>query len=442
MPYGLPYRAPYGVPYRAAYTGPGIDPLVFHAADTVAGIFNIGVIKGVGGLTEARTGSIYLPDNSSPVEWAEYATTIPGEYYAGGKWWLYGAPAHTTQITQSYNLADAAWAESGTSVAVLDAVGLRGDANGASTLTDNDGAAYEGVGESITVPDDSNVHVWRIFVAKDTDQTRFPEFQCLLTGGTDQLNYVQINTQTGALSERVTTGTVTSQANQFGDWWELLISVANNGTANVTASISIFPARGSTLGTQAVTATGSIIVGNVELHLDTTIAAVRGSSPIFTAGATGSTNATDLSFSDSNHADISGRWFCDFRNAGLNAANNTAMIAVGDAGRFIYTANASQFRSFDGTTVNQGSGVTLAANDVEYKISVAYGDSLKRLRTDSTWNTAGAYDGIWNNGLSKINILKKDGFGTAAVATMLIRDIRRYQLSYDAAQAQAEELSP
>ena len=59
--------------------------LVFHTLvmETLNSTF---VSRGIGDLTEARTSTIYLPDDAGI--WQSFGSGIPGRVYAGGKWWL------------------------------------------------------------------------------------------------------------------------------------------------------------------------------------------------------------------------------------------------------------------------------------------------------------------------------------------------------------------
>ena len=415
-----------------------IGGFVFHVLDDVNGSFVADVITGSGALTEANTSTRYYADDSGV--WQSFGSGVAGITHANSNWWLVGQKACTNEITQSFDLTDAAWGENGTSVAALDAAGLRGDANGASTLTDNNGSVNEYVHESITIPNNSNTHVSRIYIKKDTDQTRFPEISYNLNGGTIQILNFQINTQTGATVIRTQVGTVDYEVNQIGEWWEVLLSIANNSTGNVSAKLQLRPAASAILGGLNPAATGSIIVGNAELHLNTTIAAVRGSSPLFTAGSTVTINASDLSFDDANHSDVSGLWSCEFRNAGLNAVNFGGLIGLGVSGKILYTNNNTDIKSYDGTADVSEFDPTFAADDVEYKFAVAYGDSSRTVWADAN-ETSGSYDGAFNNTEGKINILANNTLTGNPVCTMLIRDIRRYQLSYTAALAKGIEIT-
>lgn len=362
----------------------------------------------------------------------ENGVEIPQTY---GMPYQHGQPAHTNQITYSSDLTNGAWTETGTSVAALDAVGLRGEANGASTLTDNDGSSRESIREDITgISDDSNTHVQRVFIKKDADETRFVGVDFGLLNGTSQRNYLRFNTKTGEIDERQITGTASSEANQYGDWWELLLQLANNTSGNTSTLHVLHPAYANTLTGDDVSATGSIIVGNVELHLNTTIEAVRGSSPIFTAGSTGTTNATDLSFDDANHSDVQGGYYCEFRNVGLNATNKGGFIVMGGNGRILYSSTATVIKSYDSTNTASGPAITLAADDTEYRFGVAFGSSLLRVNTNNSWGTAAAYDGAYGNATSALVILTDNGGVGSIDATMQIRNIKGYRASYLATQ--------
>ncbi len=423
---------------RGIADGIGSDPtLAFHALNFgAAGSPDVSV--GVGALTEGRTSTIYRPDDSGI--WQPFASGVPGKVYANGKWWLYGGPAGTNELPWSRDLTNAAWSVAGGASAAFDAVGLTGAASTASTVTDDDVGVADFINATITVANDSLTHTWRVFIKKDTDETRFLEIQPQLNGGTPQFLALGINTKTGATAVRGETGTTAFEINQVGDWWEVLLSLANNTSGNTIATIVIFPAAGTIIGVTNVVATGTVIVGNAELHLNKTIEQVRGSTPIFTAGSTVTVNAVDPSFDDANHADLEGAYFVEFKNVGLNGTNTGGLIGLGTDGRIIHTTDAAALKSFDGTTVASSGAVTLAADDTEYKIGIAYGDSLIRINVNGAWGTAVAYDGSYNNAESKLNVLHDNVTTGDPVAVMLMRNLRRYDLPYVAAQAKIDQL--
>ena len=101
---------------------------------------------------------------------------------------------------------------------------------------------------------------------------------------------VSLNTKTGAILERASTGTTVVSVQDAGDYWRLRVTVDNNTTGNVTLEVFLFPAAGITLGTIIATATGSIIAWGAVLensgfptsYIKTTTAAVTRSRDIAT----------------------------------------------------------------------------------------------------------------------------------------------------------------
>lgn len=345
--------------------------------------------------------------------------------------WLHRGPAGTNEIPFSRDLADAAWSESGTSVAALDAVGLEGTENTASTLTDDNVAALESVADDITIPDDSNTDVARFFIFKDTDETRFPEFQLRLIDGTTREIALQVNTKTGASTARVSTGTTDSEVNDVGLWWEVLLEVVNNTSGNLTAQVGLLPAISTTFGTLEVAATGSIIVGNVELHLNKTIVQVRGTTPIFTSGSTVSVDASDPSFDAANHDNAQGAYFCEFMPRYSSTESPAVNLGIVENVSPIYM-RGNAFRSNDGiVTIVK---TTVWADGDEIKLGCAYGDSLFSLNVNGSFSVDSAYDGAFGAPGAVFDILN------AQQSAVFMRNLRRYDLDYVAAQAKIDEL--
>ena len=57
-----------------------------------------------------------------------------------------------------------------------------------------------------------------------------------------------------------------------------------------------------------------------------------------------------------------------------------------------------------------------------------------RGNTDDSWGTAVVYDGEYNNVNNKLGVIKNDIFTANAFTGMLMRNLRRYDLSYADAQ--------
>ena len=190
-------------------------------------------------------------------------------------------PLTVTNILDNTNdLTATDWTATLTPAPALNAVGLDGESNTASTLTDNDGVASEFVTQEVTITPSTGANVLRVFVKKDSDETRFPEFgiRHTLSDVNSARRFLQVNTLNGDSGVATSSGTGADEVNSWdANWWEVLISSTNNGL-NDTIKVDIYPANG--YGTEGqfrrVDSTGSAIIGNVEVHPDTTIAAVAG----------------------------------------------------------------------------------------------------------------------------------------------------------------------
>lgn len=373
--------------------------LVFHALDDIAGSFVNDVIIGVGVETEGNTSTRFYPDDTASPIWQSFATGVQGMVYAGARWWQIGQKASTNSQIRSFDLTNVEWTAT-TMTVTKDQTGMRNDANGACKLVATAGNATV-IANAITDASDDQLTRW--FIKRVTG-----------TG------VVEITVDGGSTWEDVTTE-VDSTAG-FNECLEDQAALTN-----------------PQIGIRLVTSADAVDVGNAEAHLGDLKEAVRISSPIFTAASSVTINANDTSFDDANHDDTQGLWFCEFRNAGLNGINTGGLIGVGGSGRFLYTNPITGIATNDGIAATQA--VALSADDTEYKLGLAYGSALRRTNIDGVFGTEVSYDGEYNNNQSKIRVLCQNNMlGNALEGTMLIRNIRRYNLPYAQAQAKIEEL--
>jgi hypothetical protein len=359
--------------------------------------------------------------------------------------YLVASPALTNSLT--YSLPDATnWTETGTSVVGANTTGMDGASDSAVVLTDDDGSALEYITESGSIPADTNTNVLRLFVKKDATTTRFPAILLQLNVGADIRSYWHLNTSTGASTARGSNDA--SAAIDVRDtgagWWEVLVSVANNGSA-AGFIVYIVPADGTVFGTSSAAATGSITCGGCELHENKTIAQVRGAGPIFTSGSTATTNATDLSFDDANH-DEQGGYYCEALFYSKDPSNNNTpkfgCIGVGFSGACLYFRDTNNISGYDGTNV--ASVTYTSANGTAFKLAVAYGGTNFRVNVDGSWGTAATFAG-WTNSESKIRVGANTGFtGPPSSGEKngvgLLRNIRRYDQAYTNAQNTINDL--
>jgi hypothetical protein len=176
----------------------------------------------------------------------EYETPAPS---------LMHMPGATNSLPDSYDLTT--WTQTGTAVSALDATGLTGAPNTATTLTD-DGAGHEYVSDTLVVGNDSNSHTFELWVEKDAVSSRQVEIALRLSVGTEQNIFYTFETDTGTDLLRASIGTASAELVDRGDWWQALVDVANNSTGNITLTHTVYPARSSVLGTPNSAATGSM----------------------------------------------------------------------------------------------------------------------------------------------------------------------------------------
>ena len=433
--------------YRLGESTDGANQLVWHAlAANSSGVIT-DQIKGAGTPTWAHTSSLLLPDyqgvyraigaGEAPIVGARWVGGVP---YATDElgdpltdWWFQCQPAYTNSLTYSNDLTNWSWTK-GSTTAALNAVGLTGAPNTASTLTDANAGVVGYSVKSATCADDSAVHSSVFYIAKDSDEARFCRLGVSLSGGTVKYELVVINTKTGAITANPATDG-SSEIRDAGLFWAVICSLTNNSTGNTSFTANLVPAYntdGSEIANAA--ATGSCIVGNVELHLNKTIAQVRGSAPIITAASTVSTTAVYGTFDIANHSDTKGAYMASV-NKVLSSTEQAANAAGGQiiAGNRLYYADSSAAHSAnDGTTTVSVTDTWAAGATV--KLGVAYEDGGNMVAVqDGTAGTPDSYDGDWSATFT---------IGASAnKAPILIKDVRRYNLSYTAGLAKLEEIA-
>jgi hypothetical protein len=214
---------------------------------------------------------------------------------------LYAAPALTNEFPWSTDRTNAFFTN--TATVTMDQTGIDGTPNTGALIDDTSAAATQYSTRRFTgVPDDSNPLVVRYFIAKDSDQTRFPEFFCSLIFGTGVNIRPRVDTSNGDTHIQSSAGVVAIEVNDSDPWWEVLCQLDNNGTGNTAIDVYIYPAINDALiGASDVTTTGSVIHGHTDVFFNKTIAEVRGSAPIITAGAGATTAQIDINWPAANY---------------------------------------------------------------------------------------------------------------------------------------------
>jgi len=245
----------------APYHGAGVDGVKYFPYE------NGNTVDANGVVTEAQGPAIS-------------STTLKGIHREGQR---------TNSLLYCRDLSNAVWSNTNTPVITQNQVGIDGVANTAWTIED-DGATIEYIYQTLTIPDDSNTHTLSVFIKKDNDETRFPEIQCVLKGGTTPVYHiVQVNTKTGAYYNRINTNSDLTEIEDWGDWWRVKVNATNNSSGNTSLQVSIYPAVTTTWGTTESAATGSIVIDWPQVELNSSFP----SSPIYTEG-TAVTRSSDI----------------------------------------------------------------------------------------------------------------------------------------------------
>jgi len=223
---------------------------------------------------DATNRMIFDPDNQGFLR-ALAADEYGYQKITGDKWKSgFNQPGGTNYILQSREF-DTTWTKVNLDASDLNknATGIDESANSAWTVEDDDGGTYEYITQTITVPDDNNTHCVSIFIAKDSDETRFLEIQAALDGGSALVHGVQLNTKTGAMDERVDDGGDEYGVIDMADyglegWWRLWLNITNDTSNNTDLLFNIIQSISTVFGNAEVAATGSIIIDQAQVELN------------------------------------------------------------------------------------------------------------------------------------------------------------------------------
>lgn len=324
-------------------------------------------------------------------------------------------PAATNSCLRSNDLTTT-WASVGVDSRTFDQTGLYGAANTASRLYEATASSSVYVWQEIAIPNDSDTHTFVAWVKKDSvgvsDRRFAVEFKA--SGGTQAYYRVGLDTSNGDIAAIFGSGSV--EVVSDGDWWKLLISITNNSTGNTTLRAQIYP---NYSGSSAA----EVIVGNVEFHLDKTIAEVRGLGPIFTTSAAVSVDATEYSVESVDYGyNQDSAYYAeldlDFEPGTSHTifGNNSTDHALGGGATNLnikYGGNSSVTVSYPftgklGTVHMVGDTSGLVAN------------------VDGTWSaTPGNSDG----NMQTVNTIFDSGDASASQGGKRIRNLRRYDIA-------------
>lgn len=341
-------------------------------------------------------------------------------------------PALTNSTPHSY--AATAWTQFGTGTRAVDAVGIDGAINTASTVDDTDGASYYAVRPMTATLGSHTVGTAIFMLKKDADTSRFPILG--INGGSTDL-FVDVNTSTGAMT---TSDANTSAGVRYDayltddDWWVFCVEHTPGG-AMTNVYTALYPAGSTVFGTASAAATGSCVIGFAGYYAGNTIEQVMYAPKVRTTGAAASIDGSVIRFDTGNHDNTQGLWACTFYN-GRDAANGEqTILTVNEAVTtgLLYEHNgATQLTTYDSTYAAAVSNAGVTAM-TEQKIVVAFGSNNMRVGVNGTYGAAsGAYDGAYSVG----NYIQV-GFGRTVPC--FIKNIQFWKLSYANAVSKGTE---
>lgn len=345
---------------------------------------------------------------------------------------LYAAPAATNALTNSRDIST--WFKSN-ATATFDQAGLDGKPNTAALVTDASGTVLGYVNPVSPVLIDAGPYgqiTARVFVKK-VISTGYSNFYLRLSDGpapADDNSDITINPETGDW-----VGSAGVEVNDVGSFWELLLTTEQTNPRNI--DVRVHPAWGSD-GLADPSLTGTCVVGNVELHVGKTIAEVRGSSPIITAGATVTTPIVQIEYDIENHDDEQGayylEWTPSYASSDTPARQSLMAIAVTDANLVYNQTDAGVIGTYDNSLGQYADPAVWGAGDtVKIGLSYSAAESKGSFNIDGSVTADHAYDGAYSaSGRFLV--------GNVITGVHLFRNIRRYNLPYEEAKAKIDEL--
>jgi len=327
------------------------------------------------------------------------------EYWNGSAWadnlLATGMPQlqYTPDATNSwvYSNTDIIHPMNGTPTLTLDQVGLTGEPNTAILLSDAQTDYPSVIRPEVATVADTSVHTFKTWVKKDENETRFPAFNTLYVGGA--WNKVLLNTKTGAFNKYE--GSENVEIVDDGLWWVVVQEMTNTNLTSLRHYIA--PAMSDDFATESSSPTGSIILGQREVHLNKTITDVRGLPPIFTDSAAASINRTDYRWDLANHDQDNGAYFYNLESSisgseiptasyysWLTASNVTAANLA-----FAKPDSGYQLGTYDGERILGFTGAW--SRNVVYAHGVTYDatDALKTVYVDGVVSTITGYNEVY-----------------------------------------------
>jgi hypothetical protein len=316
---------------------------------------------------------VFANENGNTVDGSNVVTEAVGTPLAEMPYLQY-YPAATNSCLYSRDLTDASWQQN--TYATYDQVGLTGESNTATLADDPESSSILFRKQSgLVISADTATYTEVVYFKKDTDQTRYPAVYLSMGGGSGPVACRGcIDTQTGySWINYNPDASGVIEVIDLGDWWKVLVQLTNNGT-KTDINPGMYPANTATLdGNEDATATGSVIVGNVEVYLNKTIAEVRGLGPIFTTTAAVSTDAVAYEVDYNNNDAFEAAWYaeCSISDITTLTNGNGSIISQNqfndNVGVMLYRG-----QDFGATPPVISKASVFTANDISKKLATVY----------------------------------------------------------------------
>ena len=153
-------------------------------------------------------------------------------------------PQRTNVLTYSEQFDNADWTKTNVTITANSTIAPSGLQN-ADTIASNSAASaniYQ-----VKSASSSTTYTASVFVKKDNNESRFPEFVLRTEFTSYSEIYVQLNTKTGASTIRFQNGTASKSVESFGDYWRVILTVTNIADAQIV--FRIVPAATNVFGT-------------------------------------------------------------------------------------------------------------------------------------------------------------------------------------------------
>jgi hypothetical protein len=299
-------------------------------------------------------------------------------------------PTATNLITQPRDLTHTDWTIVGGGTAALNAVGITGAPNSATTATDDNVAAWFGRQKSVTVLASTNEILFSVMIPKDISSSITAGFTgSLHTGGTVTEEVLDIDVSDGSVGVSTTTGAGFSDYGSIaqGDWWLLWGTMTN--TNNTVAAIIVYPALGTINGTLDSTQTDSKVFDAVSIQENKTYP----SSPIIkTGGHTRPSSTGTIPEENINNASHSFTvtWTAPFGSG--DKSGETNLITKGASKWIAYDHDNTQFEVTDGTNTAVVSSTFVKGQTIVLKVIADTPSDVLQISKDGTAGTATSYD--------------------------------------------------